>query len=697
MGDHQPILQPALCAQMAGHRLRCTQIVLLLGLVWAGIENPADGANKHVASSPSTQLLKPFAGSDDGWEQRSIKSSVDRMMGHVEEDDTPDEYVDDDLSDDLSDEPDYSDVDDDYEGDTAKSIDNKHSKTSSTSWDDAENNSFDYAPITKDADPLIAEVLPDSVKTVEKGTQARMDTEKSAQPSTHMEDNPLISADLKAQVKKEMGVPTTEENRDIEHDVTNVLVHERSHALQLEKELAKARADTAAAKRRQKKLERRLKRANSGQVTTKKHPLVSEGAPGKLMETAKRGNSHKMATKKNKLKKVEKTEVKKLLKMAKKNNSDAHKLRKKTMKRVQKWASKQVIDDPEDALKSFKSKSQEKAHKLRSEGDHRNHSGKWANKYDYYTDGYVSNNAYLDRHGHYHLGMSRRRIGSGFGRRRRGTGYQPAKWIGKVHSRMLRKIVKGHSLLKEGLKVYAGDRNIYGKGPKHPRKKKKLPPGIKEADKSKLTPDLIRALKKSGAGVNAKVDTTAHFTGKTIAKIGGKGLAASLGEKAKAAKKTAKLSAKVQKLVARALKKAAGVTSSKKIGASKKKGASKGLVNEKSLDKKKKKEEEHSGRGWCETFLLCAKGDRILNTKQWSWVKSQGWKRYKGTCVAEDGRYRWNPAKEKHFGGKYTWAQCRSKCIEQGAGCQGFTMPPHIKLVRKAKSKKTTAKAKAKK
>merc|ERR1711981_730719 len=145
------------------------------------------------------------------------------------------------------------------------------------------------------------------------------------------------------------------------------------------------------------------------------------------------------------------------------------------MKRVQKWASKQVIDDPEDALKSFKSKTQEKAHKLRSEGDHRNHSGKWANKYDYYTDGYISNNAYLDRHGHYHLGMSRRRVGAGFGRRRRGTGFTPGKWVGRVHSKMLRNIVKGHSLLREGLKVHKGERNIYGKAPRHPPKKKKLP------------------------------------------------------------------------------------------------------------------------------------------------------------------------------------------------------------------------------
>merc|ERR1711907_505109 len=206
-----------------------------------------DGPNKHLGS-PSTQLLTPFAGSDDGWKQRSIRSSVDRMMGNVEDDDTSNEY---DLDTDYSDFDDENSFDDedstaDADVDTAETDDE-----ADNTWDDKKNNSFDFAPITKDEDPLIAAVLPDSVKKVEKRTEARMKRTNPTQPSTHMEDNPLISSQLKAQVKKEMGMPTTEKNRDIERDVTNVLVHERSHALQLEKELAKARAETAEAKKQE--------------------------------------------------------------------------------------------------------------------------------------------------------------------------------------------------------------------------------------------------------------------------------------------------------------------------------------------------------------------------------------------------------------------------------------------------------------
>merc|ERR1711959_155713 len=114
----------------------------------------------------------------------------------------------------------------------------------------------------------------------------------------------------------------------------------------------------------------------------------------------------KMKAKKEK--KAEKAEVKKLLHKAKKNVKKAKKVQTKTQKRLAHWASKQVIDDPEDAVKNFKNKAQEKIHKKRVNGDGRNHSGHWANKYDYYSDGYISNNAYLDKYGHYHLGMSRR-------------------------------------------------------------------------------------------------------------------------------------------------------------------------------------------------------------------------------------------------------------------------------------------------
>jgi len=53
-------------------------------------------------------------------------------------------------------------------------------------------------------------------------------------------------------------------------------------------------------------------------------------------------------------------------------------------------------------------------------------------------------NAYLDKTGNYHLGPSRRRIGAGFGRRRRHDG----KWIGHFSMHKVKQIIKGHDLLK---------------------------------------------------------------------------------------------------------------------------------------------------------------------------------------------------------------------------------------------------------
>merc|ERR1711934_1300797 len=462
-----------------------------------------------------------------------------------------------------------------------------------------------------------------------------------------------------------MGEPISKskEEKDIEQDVKKVLLGEKSHTMELEKELAKAKSQAAAAKKRQRKLERALRAAATTKVkkkasesvrkkkeakmsksekkfshmvitTGKHHPLALKkedalasatkdpiksikGAAKKAKKSAKKAKaaakkaakkvkkavkkvskSAKKAAKKVKSKakkKDEKAEVKKLLHKAKKNVKKAKKVQTKTQKRLAHWASHQVIDDPEDAVKNFKNKEQEKIHKKRANGDGRNHSGHWANKYDYYSDGYISNNAYLDKYGHYHLGMSHRRIGAGFARRRRGTGFSAGKWVGCVHSRMLRKIVKGHSLLREGLKEHKGERNIYGHAPKPPRKKKKLPPGIEEADKNKLTPAMKEALLKSGAGIDAEVDKSGHFAAKTVVKIGGKSLAHSLGEKAKAAKKTAKLAAKVKDMVSNALKGIASKAASKSYSSGGKgKNAAKAAIAKaksaaKSADKKVKK------------------------------------------------------------------------------------------------------------
>merc|ERR1711959_265818 len=687
-------------AEMAEHRLRCTAVFLLLALVAAGTSEDAavgaaadayaqlESSSSHPTMQPPTQLteLTPFAGGDDGWERMSITSSVDRMMGNVQDDSEDNDYVDDNFDSD-----DFSDLDDDSSGEDGASREDKEDDEDGDEDDwDSEKNTFDYAPITSEEDPLIAEVLPESVKrhNREKADAAARAKAAASKPSTDMMDNPLINEKLKKQIKQEMGAPVSksEEQADIERDVTKVLMGEKSHTMELEKELAKAKAQAAEAKKRQRSLERALRQAATTKVKTKasndarrkreakmsksekkfSHMVITvphkKGDPlalkkedaGNLAETGRRrkkdpikagvkaikkvAKAAKKSAKKKKVskkakkaakkaaaktkkadakkavkkevkkavkavkkmkakkeKKAEKAEVKKLLHKAKKNVKKAKKVQTKTQKRLAHWASKQVIDDPEDAVKNFKNKAQEKIHKKRVNGDGRNHSGHWANKYDYYSDGYISNNAYLDKYGHYHLGMSRRRIGAGFARRRRGTGFSAGKWVGRVHSRMLRKIVKGHSLLREGLKEHKGERNIYGHAPKHPRKKKKLPPGIEEADKNKLTPALKEALLKSGAGIDAEVDKSGHFAAKTVVKIGGKSLAHSLGEKAKAAKKTAKLAAKVKDMVSNALKGIASKAASKSYSSGGKgKNAAKAAIAKaksaaKSADKKVKK------------------------------------------------------------------------------------------------------------
>merc|ERR1712072_997597 len=646
-------------AEMAEHRLRCTAVFLLLALVAAGTSEDAavgaaadayaqlESSSSHPTMQPPTQLteLTPFAGGDDGWGRMSITSSVDRMMGNVQDDSEDNDYVSDDFeSDDFSDEDDEEDSETREEKEYDDESESAEDKWNDTSMEDGDEDTFDYAPITKEEDPLIAEKL-------------------------------------KKQIKKEMGEPISKskEEKDIEQDVKKVLLGEKSHTMELEKELAKAKSQAAAAKKRQRKLERALRAAATTKVkkkasesvrkkkeakmsksekkfshmvitTGKHHPLALKkedalasatkdpiksikGAAKKAKKSAKKAkaaakkaakkvkkavkkvskSAKKAANKKAMKKEVkravkdvkkmkakakkkdEKAEVKKLLHKAKKNVKKAKKVQTKTQKRLAHWASHQVIDDPEDAVKNFKNKAQEKIHKKRANGDGRNHSGHWANKYDYYSDGYISNNAYLDKYGHYHLGMSRRRIGAGFARRRRGTGFSAGKWVGRVHSRMLRKIVKGHSLLREGLKEHKGERNIYGHAPKHPRKKKKPPPGIEEADKNKLTPAMKEALLKSGAGIDAEVDKSGHFAAKTVVKIGGKSLAHSLGEKAKAAKKTAKLAAKVKDMVSNALKGIASKAASKSYSSGGKgKNAAKAAIAKaksaaKSADKKVKK------------------------------------------------------------------------------------------------------------
>merc|ERR1711988_1203969 len=161
----------------------------------------------------------------------------------------------------------------------------------------------------------------------------------------------------------------------------------------------------------------------------------------------------------------------------------------------------------------------EKKHKLRTQGDGRNESGSWGAsgcnphkvgcKQRWYPDGAISNNAYLDKKGRYYLGNNRRRIGSGFGRRR------AEKWVGKVHAHMARQIAKGHDLLKAmtGKKIMrAAKKHI----------KTKLPKGVREANKKLLSEKTKETLQASGAGINAKVTSHGQWTEKTTVKILGK-------------------------------------------------------------------------------------------------------------------------------------------------------------------------------
>merc|ERR1711981_1303050 len=161
-------------------------------------------------------------------------------------------------------------------------------------------------------------------------------------------------------------------------------------------------------KKRQRKLERALRAAATTKVkkkashmvitTGKHHPLALKkedalasatkdpiksikGAAKKVKSKAKKAAAKKAMKKEVKRavkdvkkmkakakKKDEKAEVKKLLHKAKKNVKKTKKVQTKTQKRLAHWASHQVIDDPEDAVKNFKNKAQEKIHKKRANG-----------------------------------------------------------------------------------------------------------------------------------------------------------------------------------------------------------------------------------------------------------------------------------------------------------------------------------------
>jgi hypothetical protein len=98
-------------------------------------------------------------------------------------------------------------------------------------------------------------------------------------------------------------------------------------------------------------------------------------------------------------------------------------------------------------------------------------------------------------------------------------------------------------------------------------------------------------------------------------------------------------------------------------------------VRAKNLARKhhKKKAVNYSGRGWCETFHSCKRGD---GRNFWAWRKNQGYKMYKGACAHSNGKY---GKRHKYWPGKFSYAQCKAKCDRMGGRCQGITMPANIK------------------
>jgi hypothetical protein len=225
---------------------------------------------------------------------------------------------------------------------------------------------------------------------------------------------------------------------------------------------------------------------------------------------------------------------------------------------------KYAKDDPVD-FPGAKLTSADKANKILDAHAKKTETGTYGasgNPWDkpkFYTDGVISSNAYRDEDGHYLLGMSRRRIGAGFGRRRRiasGSGQAPADE--PLSKNTQKEIEKGHDVLKEAFGKPKDPKpldeqtsGILDEGKEHhedaeqkehdeddeqakadaeaeaesgavPTPKPTLAPGVKEADKDNMSPETKEELKATGAGADAEVDPGGHFTEETNTKIVGK-------------------------------------------------------------------------------------------------------------------------------------------------------------------------------
>merc|ERR1712072_39128 len=225
-------------------------------------------------------------------------------------------------------------------------------------------------------------------------------------------------------------------------------------------------------------------------------------------------------------------------------NSKADKALMKLKDAKERIQKKYANDDPADFGEGHLT-SADKANKKLDAAAANTDEGTWGSsgtprQMKWYTDGVISSNARTDEDGHYLLGASRRRIGAGFGRRRRFV--DPTK---KVTKHEVKKAEKGHEMLKAMGKPGSAsstdtDDIIKGmdkhtsaafkamraataeKKKEEKKEKKKLPPGDAQADKKTISEADAAALKATGAGEDAVVDKTAHFTDDTDVKIVGK-------------------------------------------------------------------------------------------------------------------------------------------------------------------------------
>jgi len=189
----------------------------------------------------------------------------------------------------------------------------------------------------------------------------------------------------------------------------------------------------------------------------------------------------------------------------KKLNDAAEKARLRYVRNHERLQKKYANDDAEDAGNSANDAFAHNGPIGTGTGSYQSANG----VNTWYTDGVVSKDARTTRDGHYLLGPSRRRIGAGFGRRRRTRSYSSASGYastsaktiaalkkGIVTKHMIKAAVKGHGLLKAGL--------------------------VKHSISGSFTAAEKKVLLKTHAGLHPKVDKSGRFVTKINHNILGK-------------------------------------------------------------------------------------------------------------------------------------------------------------------------------